>query len=124
MSNKLPTAYKVIGEVSKVLNTPAHVLRFWERKFKQIAPYKHNNRRYYSAQDIDIIKNIKFLLYEKGFTINGVKTYLTEEMHKNPIIKASSVTDSALPDEDIVVLKNIMQTVKHIKAQLQDALEK
>lgn len=72
-------AYKTITEASKELEVPQHVLRFWETKFKQIAPQKINGRRYYTASDLELITQIKHLLYEKGYTIAGVITYLNNE---------------------------------------------
>ena len=70
-----------ISEVSKILNLidpitkkPLnHILRYWEKEFKEIKPKKINNRRYYSQKQIEIIKLIKFLLRNKGMTIIGVK---------------------------------------------------
>ena len=52
-----------------------HILRYWEKEFKQIKPKKINNRRYYSPEQVEIIKMIKFLLKNKGMTISGVKNY-------------------------------------------------
>ena len=120
MSNKSPTAYKTIGEVSETLDIPTHVLRFWEKKFKQISPYKNNGRRYYTPQDIDIIQNIKFLLYTKGFTITGVIAHLSEKPeHANTYPPNST---QALPEDAIATINNIIQTIKHVKSQLQEAI--
>ena len=119
--SKTPTAYKTIGEVSESLDIPTHVLRFWEKKFKQISPYKNNGRRYYTPQDIDIIQNIKFLLYTKGFTITGVIAHLSEAPENAKIPSASSPTQ-ALPEDAITAINNILQTIKHVKAQLQEAI--
>ena len=66
------TDYYTISDVSKKLNIPTHVLRFWEKRFSVINPSKSaKGRRYYSKLDLDNIKKIKTLLYEKEFTING-----------------------------------------------------
>ena len=82
---KSDDAYKTIGEVTKELglvdkktgNLQTHTLRYWESQFKQIKPsIRAGNRRYYSKKDFKIIKLIKFLLKEKGLTINGVKKLL------------------------------------------------
>ena len=70
-----------ISELSKILNLidpktkkPLnHILRYWEKEFKEIKPKKINNRRYYSPKQVEIIKMIKFLLKNKGMTISGVK---------------------------------------------------
>ena len=78
-------AYKTIGEVTKELglvnkktgNLQTHTLRYWETQFKQIKPIiRAGKRRYYSKKNIQIIKLIKFLLKEKGLTLNGVKKIL------------------------------------------------
>ena len=59
-----------------------HVLRYWEKEFKEIKPKKINNRRYYSIDQIELIKMIKFLLKNKGLTISGVKNLLQDERNK------------------------------------------
>ena len=82
---KSEDAYKTIGEVTKELglidkktgHLQTHTLRYWETKFKQINPLiRAGNRRYYSKRNLQIIKLIKFLLKEKGLTINGAKKIL------------------------------------------------
>lgn len=71
--------YKTIGEVSSELGVPPYVLRFWESKFFIIKPHKRKGgHRYYSHSDVELIKQIKKLLYEEGFTIKGAKKYLKE----------------------------------------------
>ena len=85
MNVKKENAYKSIGEVAKLLNLVSqktgklntHTIRFWEKEFKQIRPKIFSGkRRYYDNKTIEILKKIKFLLKEKGMTINGVKKYL------------------------------------------------
>ena len=85
MNVKKENAYKSIGEVAKLLNLVSqktgklntHTIRFWEKKFRQIRPKIFSGkRRYYDNKTIEILKKIKFLLKEKGMTINGVKKYL------------------------------------------------
>ena len=80
--NKSDSAYKTIGEVAKILNfqsnekgvLPTHVIRFWEKQFKQIKPkILNSNRRYYDEKTINLLKKVKFLLKDQGMTINGVK---------------------------------------------------
>ena len=56
-----------------------YILRFWEKEFKQIRPKLINNRRYYTAEQVELIKKIKFLLKDKGMTISGVKKHLNED---------------------------------------------
>ena len=83
--SKKENAYKSIGEVAKLLNLVSqktgklntHTIRFWEKEFRQIRPKIFSGkRRYYDNKTIEILKKIKFLLKERGMTINGVKKYL------------------------------------------------
>ena len=85
MKDKLGTAYKTIGEVARDLDLinskngklNTHTIRFWEKKFKQIKPKIFSGRRrYYDQKSIELLKMIRFLLKEKGFTINGVRKFL------------------------------------------------
>ena len=85
MIDKKSDAYKTICEVAKLLNLVSqktgklntHTIRFWEKEFKQIRPKIFSGkRRYYDNENIEILKKIKFLLKEKGMTINEVKKYL------------------------------------------------
>ena len=59
-----------------------HILRYWEKEFKQIKPKKINNRRYYSLEQVELLKMIKFLLKNKGMTISGVKKALNSNANK------------------------------------------
>jgi len=59
-----------------------HILRYWEKEFKEIRPKKINNRRYYSLAQVEIIKKIKFLLNNKGLTISGTKIFLNSKINK------------------------------------------
>ena len=82
--------YLTISEVSKILNliNPKtkkplnHILRYWENEFKEIKPKKINSRRYYSQDQVEIIKMIKFLLKNKGMTVLGVKKLLNFKANK------------------------------------------
>ena len=79
MNIKSPEAFRTISEVSKDLSLPQHVLRFWETKFVQIRPIKRGGgRRYYRPEDIKLLKGIKSLLYNDGYTIRGVQKVIKE----------------------------------------------
>src|SRR5258708_2443828 len=66
--------YFTIGEVSELCGVKPHVLRYWEQEFPQLKPVKRRgNRRYYQRQDVIIIRQIRSLLYEQGFTIGGAR---------------------------------------------------
>ena len=88
-----------ISEVSKLLkltnrlnNKPLnHILRYWEKEFKQIKPKRVNSRRYYSLEQIENIKLITFLLKDKGLTINGVKKVLNQRINKLDDYKSHSL---------------------------------
>ena len=73
---KSPLALRTIGEVSEDLDIAPHVLRFWESKFSHIDPIIRRGRRYYRAQDIRAITQIKSLLYGQGYTIKGAQKFL------------------------------------------------
>ena len=71
---------RTISEVADDLDLPQHVLRFWETRFNQIKPMKRGGgRRYYRREDIDLLRGIKALLYEEGYTIRGVQRMLKEQ---------------------------------------------
>ena len=81
---KAPDAFRTISEVSESLDVPQHVLRFWEAKFAQVKPLKRaGGRRYYRPDDIDLLKGIRALLYNEGFTIKGVQKVLREQGAKH-----------------------------------------
>jgi DNA-binding transcriptional MerR regulator len=79
-------AFRTISEVSAVLETPSHVLRFWESKFSQIKPVKRaGGRRYYRPDDVSLLLGIKKLLHEQGMTIKGAQKLLREQGVKHVI---------------------------------------
>lgn len=95
MAKKAPDAFRTISEVSDALDTPAHVLRFWESKFSQIKPVKRaGGRRYYRPQDIALLTGIKTLLHEQGMTIKGTQKLLREKGVKHVAALATSPIDA------------------------------
>ena len=83
-NSELPTIpgkrYFTIGEVSNLCAVKPHVLRYWEQEFSQLKPLKRRgNRRYYQRQDVILIRQIRGLLYEQGFTIGGARQRLASE---------------------------------------------
>jgi DNA-binding transcriptional MerR regulator len=77
--DKAPDAFRTISEVADDLDVPQHVLRFWESRFSQIRPMKRaGGRRYYRADDVDLLRGIRQLLYSEGYTIRGVQRILKE----------------------------------------------
>ncbi|MEM9330167.1 MAG: MerR family transcriptional regulator [Pseudomonadota bacterium] len=81
--DKSPDAFRTISEVAEDLDLPQHVLRFWETRFKQIKPMKRGGgRRYYRPDDVGLLRGIKGLLYDEGYTIRGVQRLLKEHGNK------------------------------------------
>ena len=81
--SKSPDAFRTISEVAEELDLPQHVLRFWETRFSQIKPLKRGGgRRYYRPEDVDLLKGIRRLLYEEGYTIRGLQRILKEQGNK------------------------------------------
>ncbi|TCT42883.1 MerR family transcriptional regulator [Martelella mediterranea] len=74
---KSPEAFRTISEVAEELELPQHVLRFWETRFTQVKPMKRGGgRRYYRPEDVELLKGIRHLLYDHGYTIKGVQKLL------------------------------------------------
>ena len=77
--DKAPEAFRTISEVADELEVPKHVLRFWEAKFTPLKPMKRGGgRRYYRPEDVALLRGIRFLLYNDGYTIRGVQKILRE----------------------------------------------
>ena len=115
---KKESIYKTIGDVAKELDLidkktgqlKTHTIRYWETQFKQIKPSSRaGGRRYYSKKDIKIINYIKFLLREKGMTINGVKKILNNK-------ESHSIDDT----ENLGVYKPSLKTTKLIKNKVKN----
>ncbi len=78
-NGKSAAAFRTISEVASELDVPSHVLRFWETKFSQVRPLKRGGgRRYYRPEDISLLRSIRGLLYDDGYTIKGVQKLLRE----------------------------------------------
>ena len=117
-NNKSKDAYKTIGEVTKELDLvdkktghlQTHTIRYWETQIKQIKPtIRAGNRRYYSLKDFKIIKYIKFLLKERGLTINGAKKILN-----------LTKTDSLDEDMYMGINKQDLNITKLVKGKLRN----
>ena len=84
--------YFTIGEVSDLCGVKPHVLRYWEQEFPQLKPVKRRgNRRYYQRQDVRIIRQIRALLYEQGFTIGGARQRLQGEEAKEDVNQSQQI---------------------------------
>ena len=103
---KSPEAFRTISEVSNDLSLPQHVLRFWETKFAQIKPIKRGGgRRYYRPEDVDLLKGIKNLLYNDGYTIRGVQKVIKENGSKN-ILFSNNKANSKLSQKTFTDREN------------------
>ena len=95
-NNELPVIpskrYFTIGEVSELCGVKPHVLRYWEQEFLQLKPVKRRgNRRYYQRHDVILIRQIRNLLYDQGFTIGGARQQLTGEQAKDDTNQSQQV---------------------------------
>ena len=94
--SKSRDAFRTISEVSDELDTPAHVLRFWESKFTQVKPVKRaGGRRYYRPADVDLLAGIKKLLHDDGMTIKGAQKLLREQGVKHVSSLGAAVLNAA-----------------------------
>ncbi|MBE9548560.1 MAG: MerR family transcriptional regulator [Proteobacteria bacterium] len=96
--------YFTIGEVSTLCGVKPHVLRYWEQEFEQLKPVKRRgNRRYYQRHDVLMIRQIRSLLYEQGFTIGGARQRLEGESAHNDVTRST-------------------QIIKQVRTELEDVL--
>ena len=133
-AGKSAAAFRTISEVSEELDVPQHVLRFWEGKFSQVRPLKRGGgRRYYRPEDIDLLRRIRSLLYNEGYTIKGVQRLLREGRGKdgessdgedmageagNEALEAAPAVRPAAPD-----LKGELEAVIDELGKLRDLLK-
>ena len=102
-----PKRYFTIGEVGELCAVKPHVLRYWEAEFPQLKPVKRRgNRRYYQRQDVILIREIKSLLYEQGYTIGGARQKMTDGSKDltKPIVESSEIK-SLIKDLEQVITK-------------------
>ena len=111
--------YKTIGEVAIILDLKkkdgkpnTHTLRFWEKQFKIVRPKIFNSRRYYNIESIKILKKIKFLLKEKGMTIEGAKNQINSE---KTLVDENIISNINNPEKIKFKLKKISKLIKELK---------
>ncbi|KND55307.1 Transcriptional regulator, MerR family [Candidatus Paraburkholderia kirkii] len=108
--------YFTIGEVSELCGVKPHVLRYWEQEFTQLRPVKRRgNRRYYQHHEVLLIRRIRELLYEQGFTINGARNRL-DSQGRASIDEAETAEAQAAPQAQPAVdvdqlRKDILQVI-------------
>ena len=121
ISTKNESKYKTIGEVAKILNLinkknglpSTHTIRFWEKEFKQVKPKIFTgNRRYYDENSINILKKIKFLLKDKGMTLNGVKKLLNSDDSDIDELYNTSIKQKNIIKSKILKIKKLLNKFK------------
>ena len=104
--------YFTIGEVSELCEVKPHVLRYWEQEFTQLSPMKRRgNRRYYQHHEVLLIRRIRHLLYEEGFTISGARHRLggtgPVEVHPEAAVRLSGAELQGIR-KDLLHVKNVL----------------
>ena len=125
MVQKAPGAYQTISEVSVQLDVPAHVLRFWESKFSVLKPLKRSGgRRYYRTEDIQLLKSIKSLLYDEGYTIKGAQNSLkkrnsaTGSVQTNEAEQLSSAMRQSVAEAHLHKAESLLEEANNIVKKL------
>ena len=109
-NNELPVIpekrYFTIGEVSELCGVKPHVLRYWEQEFTELSPIKRRgNRRYYQRHDVLMIRQIRSLLYEQGYTIGGAKAHIGSDDNKENSVRTKQLIQAMVAElEDILEL--------------------
>ena len=116
---KSRNAFRTISEEAAELNLPQHVLRFWETKFLQVNPIKRGGkRRYYRPEDILLLRQIRSLLYDDGYTIKGVQKLLKKP--NNNITKKSASSVNEKIQQHYCSDKLMHQKAREVLSELQD----
>ena len=92
-----------------------HVLRYWEKEFREIRPKKINNRRYYSIKQVELIKMIKFLLKNKGLTISGVKDLMKHDVNKLDVTNFNSLKAEYYKKSLKAKSKKLLKKIRELK---------
>lgn len=120
---KSPSAFRTISEVAEELDVPQHVLRFWETKFPQVRPLKRGGgRRYYRPEDVDMLRRIRSLLYEAGYTIKGVQRLLREGglKHEAPAADAAEEPVPLEGEGRRVDLERLLDDLEEMRSMVAD----
>ena len=125
MENSLPPIpakrYFTIGEVAELCGLKPHVLRYWEQEFTQLRPMKRRgNRRYYQHHEVLMIRRIRGLLYDQGFTINGARHKLQELAQLER--ERARASDSRMPDAEAVQPAELIESLSGNDDAIEDEL--
>ena len=117
--------YFTIGEVSELCGVKPHVLRYWEQEFTQLSPVKRRgNRRYYQHHEVLLIRRIRALLYDDGFTISGARNLLDakgrlkSDKNKAPVASSDTLNNNPLVLDDVVDVQSLRTELEEISAIL------
>lgn len=134
---KSPDAFRTISEAADELDLPQHVLRFWETRFSQIKPLKRGGgRRYYRPDDVQLLRGIRYLLYDEGFTIKGVQKILKDNGARHviaigetgaiePVVPVGGVEGSEVPQittQEVATAAESAGIDTYSRARLNEAL--
>lgn len=113
--------YFTIGEVSRLCQLKPHVLRYWEQEFPQLRPSKRRgNRRYYQVKDVEVVRRIRELLYEQGFTINGARQQLKELTQSAPAQDNTPAPENVVTQQQPTAKKAIIsESINELEAVLE-----
>ena len=115
--------YFTIGEVSELCGVKPHVLRYWEQEFTQLKPVKRRgNRRYYQHHEVLLIRRIRDLLYEQGFTISGARNRLDGPEFKLEAAPSNAASQSSVTIDQADVTNNASFNFASVKTELKSIL--
>ena len=107
--------YFTIGEVSDLCGVKPYVLRYWEQEFTQLRPMKRRgNRRYYQHHEVMLIRRIRQLLYDQGFTISGARNQLGQLRAEEPEPSADDLVDTASLPLDLVGFRDELLSIRRL----------
>ena len=121
MTKSLKKLYYSIGEVSKITGLKPHVLRYWESEFPMLSPMKNRaGNRVYREKELKLIQYIKYLLYEKKYTIDGARKFLKEMKSKNMEMVDGEMTVGKVKNG---VNENVIFVLRKVKKELVEILK-
>ena len=117
--DKSPDAFRTISEAAEELDLPQHVLRFWETRFATIRPLKRGGgRRYYRPEDVMLLRGIRHLLYDQGFTIKGVQKILKDQGPRYVI----AVGEGRAPDDIAGLIELAEDEAEELELEAEDTV--
>ncbi len=125
---KASTAFRTISEVAEELGVAPHVLRFWESKFSQVRPLKRGGgRRYYRPEDVEVLRQIRVLLYDRGYTIKGAQKLLRQRrgraLDPSEEVAAMAGEETRTGVRDPAALVRLARDLRRLAADLRRELE-